>query len=92
MRIWGRSLADVFPSNSLLEYITEEATPNAYFATAVGTLADNLEEQVSSFLLLHPDTVLVVVDTFQMVRGNTGDPSYGSDYQDIEEENYTDIQ
>ena len=64
--------------------MSEEATPNAYFATAVGTLADDLEEQIASFLLSHPDTVLVVVDTFQMVRGNTNDPSYGSDYQDMQ--------
>lgn len=64
--------------------MSEEATPNAYFATAVGTLADDLEEQISSFLRSHPDTVLIVVDTFQMVRGNTNDPSYGSDYQDMQ--------
>lgn len=64
--------------------MSEEATPNAYFATAAGTLADDLEAQVSSFLLSHPDTVLVVVDTFQMVRGNANDPSYGSDYQDMQ--------
>lgn len=64
--------------------MSEEATPNAYFATAVGTLADDLEAQISSFLLSHPDTVLVVVDTFQMVRGNTNDLSYGSDYQDMQ--------
>lgn len=64
--------------------MSEEAAPNAYFATAVGTLADDLEEQISSFLLSHPDTVLVVVDTFQIVRGNSGDPSYGSDYQDMQ--------
>ena len=62
--------------------MSEEATPNAYFATAAGTLADNLEKQISSFLRSHPDTVLVV-DTFQMVRGNVNDPSYGSDYQDM---------
>lgn len=64
--------------------MSEEATPNAYFATAVGTLADDLEEQIFSFLLSHPDTVLIVVDTFQMVRGNANDPSYGSDYQDMQ--------
>lgn len=64
--------------------MSEEATPNAYFATAVGTLADDLEEQISSFLLSHPDTVLIVVDTFQMVRGYGNDPSYGSDYQDMQ--------
>lgn len=64
--------------------MSEEGTPNAYFATAVGTLADDLEEQISSFLLSHPDTVLIVVDTFQMVRGNSNEPSYGGDYQDMQ--------
>ena len=64
--------------------MSEEATPNAYFATAVSTLAGDLEEQISSFLLSHPDTVLIVVDTFQMVRGNINEPSYGGDYQDMQ--------
>jgi len=48
--------------------VSDEATPNAHFATAAGTLADDLEEQISSFLLLHPDTVLIVVDTLQVAR------------------------
>ena len=56
--------------------MSEEGTPNSYFATAVGTLADDLESQISSFLLLHPDTVLIVVDTFQMVRGNANEPEH----------------
>ena len=64
--------------------VSDEATPNAHFATAVGTLADDLEEQISSFLLSHPDTVLIVVDTLQVARGNSGDPSYASDYQDMQ--------
>ena len=63
--------------------ISEEATPNAYYATTAGTLADNLVEQIISFLLSHPDTVLIVVDTFQLVRGNSNDPSYAGDYQEI---------
>ena len=53
------------------------STPNAYFVTAVVTLADNLESQISSFLLLRPDTVLIVVDTFQVVQDNGNEPPYG---------------
>ena len=64
--------------------VSDEATSNAYFATAAGTLADDLEEQISSFLLSHPDTVLIVVDTLQVARGNSGDPSYAGDYQDMQ--------
>lgn len=63
--------------------ISAESTPNAYYATTAGTLADNLAEQITSFLLSHPDTVLIVVDTFQLVRGNCNDPSYAGDYQEI---------
>ncbi len=63
--------------------ISAEATPNAYYATTAGTLADNLTEQIISFLLSHPDTVLIVVDTFQLVRENCNDPSYAGDYQEI---------
>ena len=64
--------------------MTEEGTPNAYFAAAAGKLTGELESQISSFLLSHPDTVLIVVDTFQMVRGNNNEPSYGGDYQDMQ--------
>ena len=64
--------------------ISDEATPNAFFATTAGTLVDNLVEQITSFLLSHPDTVLIVVDTLQMARGDSGEPSYADDYQDIQ--------
>ena len=32
---------------------------------------------------LHPDVALVIVDTFQMVRGGSGDVSYAGDYEDV---------
>lgn len=64
--------------------ITDEGPCQMFFATAAGTLADDLEEQILSFLREHPNTALIVVDTFQMVRGNSGEPSYGGDYQDIQ--------
>lgn len=64
--------------------ITDEGPSQMFFATAAGTLADDLEEQILTFLRVHPDTVLIVVDTFQMVRGSSGEPSYGGDYQDIQ--------
>lgn len=67
-----------------LACVTDEAPANAYFATVAGSLADDLEGQILSFLREHPDTVLIVVDTFQMVRGNNGEPTYGSDYQEMQ--------
>jgi len=67
-----------------LACVTDEAPANAYFATVAGSLADDLEGQILAFLREHPDTVLIVVDTFQMVRGNNGEPTYGSDYQEMQ--------
>ena len=67
-----------------LNCITDDVPPNAYFATASGTLADDLEAQILQFIREHPDTVLVVIDTFQMIRGNSNEPSYGGDYEEIQ--------
>lgn len=66
-----------------LNRITEEAPPNAFFATSSGTLADGLDKQLRRFVTEHPDTVLVVVDTFQIIRDNTADPTYASDYGEM---------
>lgn len=63
--------------------LTDEVPDNAYFATAAGTLADGLCEQIRNFVSEHPDTVLVAIDTFQIVRANTIDTSYANDYDDV---------
>ena len=63
--------------------ITDDAPNNLFFANAAGSLADDLEEQILKFLREHPDTVLVVIDTFQMVR-SSGEPSYGGDYEELQ--------
>ena len=67
-----------------LDCITETVPPNAFFATVSGTLADDLEAQILQFVRVHPDTVLIVIDTFQMIRGNAGEPTYGGDYEEIQ--------
>ena len=64
--------------------ITDELPQNIYFANAAGTLEEGLEEQILSFVREHPDTVLIVIDTFQIVRGNGKEPSYGGDYADLQ--------
>lgn len=63
--------------------LTDEVPENAYFATAAGTLADGLCEQIRNFVSDHPDAVLVAIDTFQIVRANTTDTSYANDYDDV---------
>ena len=50
-----------------LSYITEDVPANVYFVTAAGTLADDLEAQLLTFIREHPTTVLIVIDTFQKI-------------------------
>lgn len=66
-----------------LSCITDEVPANVFFGNAASTLAEDLEEQILDFSGEHDDLVLVVIDTFQMVRANNSEPSYGGDYQEL---------
>ena len=66
-----------------LNCITDEVPPSAFFATVAGTLADGLCEQIKSFVAEHPDTALVAIDTFQIIRNSTVDTSYANDYDEV---------
>ena len=68
--------------NRLFE-ITEDAPANVHFSTSSDTLGKGLEEQLCSFLVEHPDTVLVIIDTLQMIRGTGYDNTYANDYRDL---------
>ena len=68
--------------NRLFE-ITEDAPANVHFSTNSDTLGKGLEEQLCAFLAEHPDTVLVIIDTLQMIRGSNYDNTYANDYRDI---------
>ena len=69
---------------SRLFEVTDEAPNNAYFAISSCSLADGLEKQITDFVTEHKDTVLVIIDTFQMIRNRDKDVSYANDYQEIE--------
>ena len=64
--------------------ITDEVPEQRLFlATQAGKLTDDLCDQIREQKSLHPDVALVIVDTFQMVRGGSGDVSYAGDYEDV---------
>lgn len=63
--------------------ITEDAPPNIYFSTVAENIGTGIEEQINNFVLNHPDTKLIVIDTFQKIRTPTNDNAYSSDYRDI---------
>ena len=64
--------------------VTEDAPDNVHFATFCYSLGNGLEEQMKNFVAEHPDTVLIVIDTFQMIRNASNEVSYASDYNEIE--------
>ena len=66
-----------------LNRLTDEAPASLYFATTAGTIGDELCMQISKFILEHPDTVLVIIDTFQIVRNNGVETSYANDYEEV---------
>ena len=67
--------------NRLFE-ITEDAPDSVHFCTECAIIGQGLEEQVEAFLVEHPDTVLVIIDTLQMVRP-VHDATYANDYRDL---------
>ena len=68
--------------NRLFE-ITEDAPASVHFTTNSDTLGKGLEEQLRAFLSEHPDTVLIIIDTLQMIRGAGYDNTYANDYRDL---------
>lgn len=67
-----------------LNTITDEGSCDLYFATESKTMADGLCDQIREFYREHPDTVLVAIDTFQLIRDCMADASYAGDYQDMQ--------
>ena len=64
--------------------LTEEAPDNLHFATLSKSLSDGLCEQIEGFITEHLDTNLVIIDTLQKVRENSGESNlYATDYKDI---------
>lgn len=60
-----------------------EAPDGFHYAIKAHTVDDGLVEQIEDHMKEYPDTVLIVIDTFQKVRGNgRKDNMYASDYAD----------
>lgn len=68
--------------NRLFE-ITDEASAAVNFCTEQATLGGELEERIRTFVDEHPNCVLIIIDTLQMIRGSATDNSYASDYSDL---------
>ena len=55
-----------------------------HFSVTANILGNGLEEQIEGFLRGYPETGLIVIDTFQKIRGiNMCPSSYANDYYDV---------
>ena len=94
--LWGYSvrqgavlylaLEDDFPrlQSRLYRMFDAEVAKNFYLSTWAKQTGSGLEEQVEGFVIRHPDTRLVIIDTLQRVRPADGNRySYASDYEII---------
>lgn len=68
---------------SRLYDITENASSDVHFATVAESIGNGIEEQIYNFYSNHPDTNLIVIDTFQKIRMMSNDNAYAADYKDI---------
>jgi RecA-family ATPase len=66
-----------------IEDITEMASEKAFAITSCSSLSDGLLDEIDSFVAIHPDTGLVVIDTLQLVRGQKEKHSYAGDYNEL---------
>ena len=64
-----------------LSQMTERDSQNLVLSVLADTLDEKLLEQLVDFLFEYPETVLVIIDTLQRIRGRTPDScSYSADY------------
>ena len=63
--------------------LTDDIPRDAHFAVTADKLNSGLCDQIVSFVAEHPDTVLVVIDTFQVVRGKSSRAGYAGEYAEI---------
>ena len=67
-----------------LSQMTERDSQNLVLSVLADTLDEKLLEQLDDFLFEYPETVLVIIDTLQRIRGRTPDScSYSADYDTV---------
>ena len=68
-----------------LSQMTDSDSPRLKLSVISETLEEDLTERLRLFLLHEADTVLIVIDTLQRIRGKTPDSgSYAADYETVE--------
>ena len=66
-----------------IESITDKASKNAYAVTSCNSLSNGLLDEIDNFIISHPDTGLIVIDTLQLVRDSKQSQNYAGDYVEL---------
>lgn len=67
-----------------LAQMTERDSPDLVLSVLADTLEEDLLEHLENFLFEYPETVLVIIDTLQRIRGRVPDNgNYAADYDTI---------
>lgn len=63
----------------------KEAPNNLYLSTISSSIASGLLDELNNFLISHPNTKLIIIDTLQKVRDTmkTTETAYGYDYKEV---------
>ena len=70
-----------------LDTITDEEPKNLFFSTEedeLGNIDNGMAKHLNNFIDQHPDTKLIVIDTFQLARGTNRESNYPNDYADTQ--------
>lgn len=64
--------------------LVDEANDRLRIATSSAGLHGGLITQLEDFIVTYPETRLVIIDTFQIIRDSTYDSVYQGDYRDVQ--------
>ena len=63
--------------------LADECSETFHLCVSAPSLADGLLDEIAAFVVAHPGTRLVIVDTLQTVRQSSQKSAYASDYRDV---------
>ena len=63
--------------------LADECSETFHLCVNAPSLADGLLDEIATFVVEHPGTRLVIVDTLQTVRQSSQKSAYASDYRDV---------
>lgn len=63
--------------------LADECSETFHLCVSAPSLADGLLDEIAAFVVAHPGTKLVIVDTLQTVRQSSKKSAYASDYHDV---------